>query len=405
MILTPTHTLRRASLLGSAVLAVSLLVPPSRADTPSTQPAALVWPADQKAKYMELGKESGGFVHQRMELVGDTSVLRDASQHAALREKLVSLNKQIDTLRAQMVPFRRPMLPSTRPAPSPQEVAYGAAVDALFLNSIMVSVEDPETIAQANAQIASNDPAIAAVGQLTLLQGHWLSAPDNASRQKASDAIIAYLKTADPNNKKLGSTVGRVFIFNSIGADAPLREAIAAAFPNKTVLAGIAACKQQEKDAALNASLVNKPMVLAGTTPDGKPFTTADWKGKVILVDFWATWCGPCKASLPHVKELYQKYHSQGLEIVGVSNDTSKAALEKFLAADPAMAWPDLFDAKAAAAEKWNPISAQFGIEAIPRMFLIDRNGICSTVMARQNMDTMIPKLLAETPKGVSMAK
>src|SRR6202030_478840 len=67
--------------------------------------------------------------------------------------------------------------------------------------------------------------------------------------------------------------------------------------------------------------MLGKPLLVAGRTTTGGKLTTADLKGKVILIDFWATWCGPCNAEIPRIRELYKTYHSQGLEIVGVDGD------------------------------------------------------------------------------------
>ncbi len=92
-----------------------------------------------------------------------------------------------------------------------------------------------------------------------------------------------------------------------------------------------------------------------------------------VLVDFWATWCGPCRASLPHVESLYKKYHSKGLDIVSVSNDNSVKALKAFLKAHPQMSWPQLFDAKHPG---WSPMATSFGISGIPTQFVIDRGGV-----------------------------
>ena len=92
-----------------------------------------------------------------------------------------------------------------------------------------------------------------------------------------------------------------------------------------------------------------------------------DLQGKVVLVDFWASWCGPCKASFPALKEIHEKYSSQGLTIVAVSIDESKDDMLGFLkkTAAPFVA---VRDAKGTLAEKLD-------IQSIPTSFLLDRSG------------------------------
>ena len=79
------------------------------------------------------------------------------------------------------------------------------------------------------------------------------------------------------------------------------------------------------------ASLTGNPLTIKMPKVDGTAFSTESLKGKVILVDIWATWCGPCMRVLPHVVKIYQKYHGQGLEVVGVSCDSNADDLKSFL--------------------------------------------------------------------------
>jgi peroxiredoxin len=116
----------------------------------------------------------------------------------------------------------------------------------------------------------------------------------------------------------------------------------------------------------------------AGTTfPDfsvtdvkGAPLSVSKFRGKVVLVDFWATWCGPCVAELPNVLAAYSKYHDKGFEIVGVSLDTDGDKMKSFVA-EKHMTWPQYFDGKG-----WNnDVSRKYGINSIPMTYLIGRDG------------------------------
>ena len=142
-------------------------------------------------------------------------------------------------------------------------------------------------------------------------------------------------------------------------------------------------------------SLEGQKTTLAGTTATGEPFTTADWEGKVILVDFWATWCAPCIAELPRVKEVYAQYHDQGFEVLGIANDYSADVVVQG-SQRLELPWPQLHDAESGSAKKWHSITREFGIDGIPVMLIIDKKGVVRSVTARENFEELIPQLLAE---------
>ncbi len=128
-------------------------------------------------------------------------------------------------------------------------------------------------------------------------------------------------------------------------------------------------------------SLLGKPMEIKGTLLDGTPFNQASVAGKVVLVDFWATWCGPCVAEIPNMMEQYEKYHAKGFEIVGVSLDEDRDALVQFVT-EKKIPWPVLFEKPEG--EGWrHPLATFYGITGIPQLILIGRDGNVITLNAR----------------------
>jgi peroxiredoxin len=103
---------------------------------------------------------------------------------------------------------------------------------------------------------------------------------------------------------------------------------------------------------------------------NGKPLSISNYKGKVVLIDFWATWCPPCVAFMPEVQKVYEKYHADGFEIIGISLDDNQAALKNFLEKKD-IPWPQFFDGK-----HWqNQLAVKYGIVEVPQAFLLDGDG------------------------------
>lgn len=130
--------------------------------------------------------------------------------------------------------------------------------------------------------------------------------------------------------------------------------------------------------AARRNQLLKNTMDIKGLTIADKDFDWAKYKGKVVLVDFWATWCGPCVREIPRLKKLYAEYHDKGFEIVGISGDREAEPLEKFMAAKE-IPWECLYDKNA----KRQPMVDYYGIFAFPTCILVGRDGKVISMEAR----------------------
>jgi thiol-disulfide isomerase/thioredoxin len=150
-----------------------------------------------------------------------------------------------------------------------------------------------------------------------------------------------------------------------------------------------AAAEKVLKSLKATAELKSKPLEMKFTAVDGREVDLAKMRGKVVLIDFWATWCGPCVAELPNVLKAYKELHPKGFEIVGISLDSDKAELEAFVK-EQGMEWPQFFDGKG-----WkNEIATTYDIQSIPAMWLVDQKGMVVDTSARSDLEEKVAKLL-----------
>jgi len=124
----------------------------------------------------------------------------------------------------------------------------------------------------------------------------------------------------------------------------------------------------------------------------GVPLSPEKYKGKVLLLDFWATWCAPCRQEMPNVKNVYKKYNKKGFEIVGISLDRSRGDLDRYIEQNK-IPWPQYFDGK-----YWqNEVAVIYGISSVPATYLIDKKGkIRYKSLRGAQLERAVKELLAE---------
>ena len=143
---------------------------------------------------------------------------------------------------------------------------------------------------------------------------------------------------------------------------------------------------------------IGKPFELEFTDAiKGSEISMSDLRGKVVVIDFWATWCGPCIAEMPHMKELYAQYKDKGVEFLGISLDQpeDQGGLDKLrkYCDENDIIWPQYYQGNYWSSE----YSVSWGINSIPSMFVVDQNGNLYSTSARGELNKILPELLSKT--------
>jgi len=234
------------------------------------------------------------------------------------------------------------------------------------------------------AQLDDRPPSSAALLELTK---ELVAAPDAPSTAKADArylAAIAHLEALKASGD-VSNTTARAAV------EADILE-LRKNQPDDVRTAMV----QQQLEVVLVTG-AQMPLNLKFRAVDGTDVDLAKLRGKVVLIDFWATWCGPCRAGIPRLVTAYNELHKEGFEIIGISLDSDKEQLAR-VTKQAGMTWPQYFDGKG-----WqNQISSRYDIDSIPTTWLVDKQGIVRLRdFPGETLAAQIKNLLAERPRGV----
>jgi thiol-disulfide isomerase/thioredoxin len=272
---------------------------------------------------------------------------------------------------------------------------YAAAAAALFLAISLVHADDSTVFDQLNSLMlqvqakinadktneSDYKPELAALDALIAAQDHGNTNVLGELLYRKADVYLVALKNADKSEE----------LFREVSVKYPTYR-----------LAGVAAKRAEDLRLDTEKRHIREALApgtvfpdFAVTDMDGKSLSVSNYAGKIVLVDFWATWCPNCLIELPSIIKLYKADHAKGLEIIGVTLDKAedRAKLDVFLKKHPDMKWPEYYDGL-----YWdNKLAVKYAFEETPWNALVGRDGkIIGTNLHDDELKNAITKALNE---------
>jgi len=298
-----------------------------------------------------------------------------------------------------------------------QKLSDEEAMQSVYLKlqglRILNELEEPkadELLAKAidDAQ-ADQRPDVQAVGTKFMVESgfsQWATW-DKLEKGKLINKIIAYLSSRQAQVSHVDLVSSVVGFLGEVNDEAYAKNLLSKMLPHfqssadpqiKQVLPSL-------QGVGRRINLPGNEMELSGTLLDGSTLDWASYRGKVVLVDFSATWCLPCRQEVPNVLKMYQAYHDKGFEVLGISLDKSREEAEAYIEQEN-IPWPTMFS-KSPAERFWRaPMAVYYGVTGIPLAILVDRDGKVVHMLARgENLERELRRLLGEPVARVQRSR
>jgi len=364
--------------LGASALAVERQAQPAGAAQ-----AAATTPGGDKAKQIAVEIQKVGLELAPL-FASPQDLFEPAKRQAAAPRAVPALRRMVKLLDD---------LIASRPSNAPQ------GQERIQLMALLSALGDKDASGKLASMASSPVAGEAAAGRSAQLFAAWLLTDGKPAAQQKVVDDLATLARKYPNEPTVAGAAIMISGTTQLEAQETRHQVLGIVTGTlKSPAAALAAKQIEASNAKFDArqkllALEGKPLSFQGATPQGTMLSSDSYKGKVVLVNFWATWCAPCKEDLPVLKKLYARYHPQGLEIVGVSCDNDGEELGKFMGQNRDMNWPQLFDASQPG---WHALASQYGVNQIPAMFLIDRKGVLRSAEAHDKLEKLVPELIKE---------
>ncbi len=273
-----------------------------------------------------------------------------------------------------------------RPLNAPEHVAGIEGAENVESEHLALEPLDPETMFVSN-------PESKAIWERALAAEEI----EQEEREQLFEDTLAFLEKAGPSRERfdLAIVIAQVVYGEQGEAEGKAYQRIVD-IVSQSKDQDLVTRAQRLAGTARKLFLLDKELAVEGQTVDGEEFDWNKYRGKVVLLDFWGTWCGACIEELPNVKKNYELYHDRGFEVVGVAADTERSAVVDFLKKHE-LPWVTLFDP----AGLEQPTAVRLGVTSTPTAFLVNGEGKVVSLDARgEELGLRLAELLGESKES-----